>query len=143
MKTLGASLIVKNESEVIEKCLASIKGVDEMVIVDTGSEDNTVELCEKYTDKVYTDYKWNDDFAEARNYSLSKCTTDYVLIIDADEVLNCSIEGIRQLFKFMTKQVEGYEIRHYGMIFDVQTGQERVEGIRVIRRIPEIKWESA
>jgi len=143
MKTLGVSMIVKNESEMIEACLDSVKGADEIVIVDTGSEDKTIELCRKYTDKVYTDYKWNDDFAEARNYSLSKCTTDYVLIVDADEVLQCSIEGIRQMFKFMTKQVEGHDLKYMGMIFIIKTQVETVESIRVIRREPSIRWESA
>jgi glycosyltransferase involved in cell wall biosynthesis len=143
MKSLGISMIVKNESEMICKCLDSVKGADEIVIVDTGSEDNTVELCKKYTDKVYTDYKWNDDFAEARNYSLSKCTTDFVLIIDADETLQCSIEGIRQVLKFMTKDVSGHTIRYMGMLFTCKTQIETVEQIRVIRRVPEIKWESA
>jgi glycosyltransferase involved in cell wall biosynthesis len=144
MKTLGVSMIVKNESQDIEKCLNSIKGVDEIVIVDTGSEDNTVEICKRYTDKVYTDYKWNDDFAEARNVSLSKCTTDYVLIIDADEVLDCSIEGIRHILNsYMTKEVEGHKVTFSGMLFSVQTVAETVESIRIIRRDSLIKWEGA
>ena len=80
-------MIVKNESECLEKCLDSVKEADSIYIVDTGSEDNTVEIAKKYTDNVYTDYKWNDNFAEARNYALSKVTDDntWVLSIDADE----------------------------------------------------------
>ena len=135
-------MIVKNESECIEACLNSIKGVDEIVIVDTGSEDNTVELCRKYTDKVYTDYLWQDDFAEARNVSLSHCTADYVLIIDADEVLECSVEGIKHVLNsYMTKDVEGHVIRYMGVLFTVKTGAEIVESIRIIRNDPAIKWE--
>jgi|WetSurMetagenome_2_1015567.scaffolds.fasta_scaffold00103_37 glycosyltransferase involved in cell wall biosynthesis len=144
MKSLGVSMIVKNESECIEACLESIKGVDEIVIVDTGSEDNTVELCKKYTDKVYTDYSWQDDFSEARNVSLSHCTADWILIIDADEVLKCSIEGLRHVLNsYMAKNVEGHTIRYMGMLFAVHTGVEIVESIRIIKNDPSIKWEGA
>ncbi|MCK9520849.1 MAG: glycosyltransferase family 2 protein [Dehalococcoidia bacterium] len=143
MKTLGVSMIVKNEAAMIENCLNSLKGVDEIVIVDTGSEDDTVEICKKYTDKVYTDYKWNDDFAEARNVSLDRCTTDFVLIIDADEILGCEVKAIKEMFRFMVKQVEKHTIKYMGMIFNVQTDAEKVESIRLIRRDPRIKWESA
>lgn len=143
MKTLSVSMIVKNEAEVIEACLNSVKGADEIVIIDTGSEDNTVELCKKYTDKVYTDYKWNDDFAEARNYSLSKCTSDYILIIDADETLQCSIDAIRQIFQFMTKEVSGHVRKYMGMLFTCKTGIEEVRQIRIVRNDPGIKWVSA
>jgi glycosyltransferase involved in cell wall biosynthesis len=144
MKTLGASLIVKNESECIEACLNSLKGMDEIVIVDTGSEDNTVELCKKYTDKIYTDYLWQDDFAEARNVSLSHCTTDYVFIIDADDTLNCSVEGIKHVLNsYMTKEVEGHVIQYLGMLFSVQTSIETIESIRIIKNDPLIKWEGA
>ena len=136
-------MIVKNESESIETCLKSIQGVDEIVIVDTGSEDNTVEICKQYTDKVYTDYKWNDDFSEARNESLKHCTTDFVLIIDADEILDCSIDAIRLMLKFMVKNVEGHEIRYFGMTFSVNTQAEIVESIRIIRRDERIKWSGA
>ena len=144
MKTLGVSLIVKNESESIEACLNSLKGIDEITICDTGSEDNTIEICKKYTDKVYTDYLWQDDFAEARNVSLSHCTADYVLIIDADETLNCSIEGIKHVLNsYMTKEVEGHTLQYFGMLFSVQTGVEIVESIRIIKNDPLIKWEGA
>ena len=144
MKTLGISMIVKNEAECIEACLESVKGADEIVIVDTGSEDNTVELCKKYTDKVYTDYKWNDDFSEARNESLKRCTADWILIIDADEVLEVPILGIRHILNnYMTKEVEGHVIRYFGMLFSVQTGKELVASIRIIKNTPAIKWDGA
>lgn len=143
-KTLGVSMIVKNESECITSCLESIKDADEIVICDTGSEDNTVELCKKYTDKIYTDYFWQDNFAEARNVSLSHCTADYVLIIDADETLNCSVEGIKHVLNsYMAKEVEGHVIQYLGMLFSVQTGVEIVESIRIIKNDPLIKWEGA
>lgn len=86
---ISASLIVKNESEHLRECLDSIKGVDEIVIVDTGSEDDTIEIAKDYTDLVYSgkDYTWKDDFAHSRNQSLDLCTGEWILIIDADERL--------------------------------------------------------
>jgi glycosyltransferase involved in cell wall biosynthesis len=98
---LSVSMIVKNEKEVLERCLKSLKGADEIIICDTGSEDNTVEIAKKYTDKVFTDYKWNDNFAEARNHALSKCTGDWILSIDADEWLNK--DGIEKIKKVISK----------------------------------------
>lgn len=86
---ISASIIVKNEQDHLRSCLESIKGVDEIVIVDTGSKDNTISIAKEYTDKVYygEDYLWQDDFAHSRNQSLDLCTGDWILIIDADEVL--------------------------------------------------------
>lgn len=84
-KTIGVCLIVKNEEAVLERCLESIKGADAIFIADTGSSDKTVDIAKKFTDKVYTDFKWCDDFSKARNFIKSKCTTDYILSIDADE----------------------------------------------------------
>lgn len=80
-------MIAKNEENNLDKCLESVVDyVDEIVIVDTGSTDITKEIALKYTDKVY-DYVWCNNFAKARNYSLTKATNDWVLILDADEVV--------------------------------------------------------
>ncbi|GAG44849.1 unnamed protein product [marine sediment metagenome] len=94
---ISASMIVKNEEVCLEKCLQSIKDLDEIVILDTGSTDKTGEIAQKYTNKYYAnEYKWNDNFAEARNLSLSKCTGDFILTIDADEWLEeGGVEKIR------------------------------------------------
>lgn len=99
---ISISMIVKNESSCIEKCLESVKDADEIIVVDTGSEDNTIELVKKYTDKVYfgKEYDWRDDFAFSRNQSLEKCSGDWILIIDADEELEKDgIQKIRELIK--------------------------------------------
>jgi glycosyltransferase involved in cell wall biosynthesis/phospholipid N-methyltransferase len=91
-KTISASLIVKNEEDNLSRCLKSIKDIsDEIIIVDTGSTDTTKEIASRFTNKIY-DLKWEEEdglgnFARARNYSLSKCTSDYILWIDADEEL--------------------------------------------------------
>lgn len=88
MTTIGACLIVKNEEEMLPQCLESLKGIDEIFIADTGSQDNTVEIAKKYTSHVFTEYKWEDSFCKARNFIKEKATTDWILSIDADEVLH-------------------------------------------------------
>jgi len=113
---LSFAIIAKNETNSIEKCLKSLVGADEIIVVDTGSEDNTVELAKKYTDKVYTDYKWDDNFAEARNWAISKCTGDWIFTIDCDCVLDASFEQIKKEIELAEKdgnqtvQVQCYEI---------------------------------
>ena len=65
-------MIVKNEEAVLGRCLESIKDmVDEIIIVDTGSMDNTKNIAKRYTDKIY-DFPWCDDFSAARNFAFSK-----------------------------------------------------------------------
>ena len=87
MKEISLCMIVRNEEEVIERCLKSICDlVDEIIIVDTGSTDKTKQIVSKYTDKIY-DFEWVNDFAKARNYSFSKATKDYILWLDADDVI--------------------------------------------------------
>jgi len=93
-------MIVKNEEDVLGRCLASAAGlVDEIIIVDTGSEDKTVEIAKRFTDKVYY-FKWIDDFAAARNFSFSKATKDFCMWLDADDV----IEPAQQVLFMQTKQ---------------------------------------
>ncbi|WMJ90184.1 glycosyltransferase family 2 protein [Anaerocolumna sp. MB42-C2] len=88
MITISACMIVKNEEKVISRCLESLKGiVDEIIIIDTGSNDSTKELAKLYTEKIY-DFKWVDDFSAARNYSFSKAAMDYIYVADADEVID-------------------------------------------------------
>lgn len=93
---ISASMIVKDEQACVEDCLMSLKGIDEIVILDTGSTDKTPDICRTYTEKVYVgEYVWRDHFAEARNESLKRCKGDWILIIDADERLSTGVESLR------------------------------------------------
>ncbi|MBL1210958.1 MAG: tetratricopeptide repeat protein [Geminocystis sp. GBBB08] len=84
-------MIVKNEAQNLPNCLHSVKNlVHEMIVIDTGSTDNTKEIALNMGAKVY-DFSWQDDFAQARNYALEYVNTEWVLVLDADEVLNPSI----------------------------------------------------
>ncbi len=88
--TISACLIVKNEEEYLPGCLESIKGlVDEIVIVDTGSTDKTVEIAEKSGARVYH-HQWENDFSKARNISIAYGTGDWIFIIDADEKIEAA-----------------------------------------------------
>ena len=87
MVEISLCMIVKNEEDVIGRCLECVKEVvDEIIIVDTGSTDSTVEIAKEYTNKIYN-FEWVDDFAKARNYSFSKATKDYIMWLDADDII--------------------------------------------------------
>lgn len=80
-------MIVKNEEIALPECLKSVKGVvDEMVVLDTGSSDRTPEIAKKFGAKVHN-YEWCNDFSAARNQSLKYATGNWILVLDADEVL--------------------------------------------------------
>ena len=89
---LQVALIVRNEEDCLERCLNSVKGLP-ILVCDTGSTDKTIEIAKKFTDKIFH-FKWIDDFAAARNYALSKCTADWILFMDADWVLENTIDEV-------------------------------------------------
>lgn len=88
INTISVCMIVKNEENVLARCLDSLKGIyDELIIVDTGSSDNTKNIALKYTDKVF-DFQWVNDFSAARNFAFEKASMDYIYSADADEVID-------------------------------------------------------
>lgn len=133
-------MIVKNEEEMLSRCLDSVKGVDNIYIVDTGSEDKTIEVAKKYTENVYSDYKWNDDFAEARNHVLSKVQEEnaWILSIDADEYLHN--------FEEIPKVIEEAE-KVNSLAIDVKLISESDGQVhnypRLFKKSPEVWWEGA
>lgn len=87
MLPITVCMIAKNEDNHIEECLKRLRPCRfEIVVVDTGSVDRTVEIAQKYTDKVFH-FAWCDDFSAARNFSIMQASNDWVLIIDCDEYL--------------------------------------------------------
>ncbi|MGH9681688.1 MAG: glycosyltransferase [Candidatus Acidiferrales bacterium] len=88
MPRLALSMIVKNAAATIEECLISVRGVvDEIVVADTGSTDETIEIARRAGARVIS-IAWEDDFSRARNLSLAETTADWVLSLDADERLD-------------------------------------------------------
>lgn len=107
---LSVCLVVKNEARYLAGCLESIKNAaDEIIVVDTGSTDHTVDIARRYTDKVFF-FEWCDDFSKARNFSLDQATGNWILILDGDEEL--APDSIQTLKKKMAqKDAEGYMIK--------------------------------
>jgi len=85
---ISAVIIAKNEEFLLANCLNSLKGIDEIIVCDTGSRDRTVELAKLFTDKVFTDYMWEDSFCKARNHAKTHATGDWILSLDVDEILH-------------------------------------------------------
>lgn len=84
---LSLCMIVKNEEKVLERCLSSTRNLfDEIIIVDTGSTDKTKQIAEKFTNKIFN-FAWCDDFSKARNFAFSKATGNYIMWLDADDVI--------------------------------------------------------
>src|SRR5699024_4294475 len=101
--TISLCMIVKNEEDVLGRCLDSIYDlVDEINIVDTGSTDRTVDIAKKYTNRVYF-FKWTGKFKDARNESFKYATKDYIFYMDADDVL---LEEDRQKFKHLKQTLD-------------------------------------
>ncbi|MDN5316594.1 MAG: hypothetical protein PWR08_718 [Thermoanaerobacterium sp.] len=111
-KTLTLCLITKDEEKNIARCINSVKDiVDEIVVVDTGSKDKTVEVAKSFGEKVKViNAKWEDDFSKARNIAIENATSDWILFLDADEEIKKEDVGkIRPLLSDDT--VEAYILK--------------------------------
>ncbi|SFR59264.1 TPR domain-containing glycosyltransferase [Anaeromicropila populeti] len=87
-KTVSLCMIVKNEENYLTECLNSVKGIiDEIILVDTGSTDNTLLIGESFGAKIFH-YQWDNNFANARNFSISKASSDWILLLDGDEIFD-------------------------------------------------------
>lgn len=129
-------MIVKDEEAIIKDCLESVKYADEIIVLDTGSTDKTCEIAKKYTDKVHERaYQWNDSFSEARNKAKEYCTTDWILSIDADEVLE---DGGMVKIK---EAIKGAKNAVSVVMTDGKT--IRYDFPRVFKNDPNVFWEGA
>lgn len=107
--SVSACLIVRDEEKTLADCLKSLKhAVDEIIVVDTGSQDETPQIAFDYGAKVYY-YKWHDDFSAARNYSLGFANKDWILTIDADERL-LTPEAVRIVTQENDFNLAGYYV---------------------------------
>lgn len=134
---LSVAIICKNEKDCIERLLKSVVGADEIIICDTGSTDNTIEIAKKYTDKIYTDYKWEDSFCKARNYVLSKATGDWILSIDCDEWL--MPDGIARIRKAIKIADENNQ-RTINVIMEANIVGDEFYFPRLFKRCKEVYW---
>ena len=113
MVSMSVCMIVKNEEADLERCLDCIcKIADEIIIVDTGSSDQTKEIASHYTNQIY-DYLWNDDFSAARNFSFSKATKDYIYAADADEIIDAeNQEKFMRLKENLSPEIEIVQMKY-------------------------------
>ncbi len=143
---LSLSMIVKNEESMITDCLNSIaEFVDEIIIVDTGSTDNTLKIAQSYGANIFH-YEWNDDFASARNESLKHCCGKWILYLDADERLEqSSIQDLRSILENASDDIGAYvcTIESTHLQLDNSTELHRGGYPRIFRNYgyPNIKFE--
>ena len=125
---ISLCMMARNEEACLERCLRSaLPAVDEIVLVDTGSTDRTVEIARSFGAKVIR-FPWNGSFSEPRNAGLRECTGDWILVLDADEELTPgSAEKIRKAVKDPT--VAAYHLTFHNL----NDGRERTRGVRITR----------
>ena len=134
--SVAAAMIVRNEARFLPGCLASLHGkVDEIVIVDTGSRDATVEIAHNGGARV-VHFDWADDFATARNRGLAEVAADWVLYIDADERLG--VPGDRRLGEAIDPRALAATVR-----FLPKTGYTRYREWRLFRRDERLRFAGA
>ncbi|MBZ4654723.1 MAG: hypothetical protein JG781_2080 [Peptococcaceae bacterium] len=140
---ISLCIIAKNEAENLRRCLTSVAGaVDEIIVVDTGSTDNTCEIAREFGAKVYT-FLWNGSFADARNVSLDQATGDWILYLDCDEELAA---GCAEILRRLTSidDVEGYLVKIINYLGNegwVETCPDLV--FRLFRNRPEYRFRGA
>ena len=132
-QTLSLSMIVRNEATTISGCIQSVKKlVNEIIVVDTGSNDGTIEIAQKLGAKVFQ-FPWGEDFSAARNFALSKCTGSYILYLDADE----EIDG--KSVNFIKNILQNSEPKAHRCTIKSKTGSEgRITFGRYCRLFPNV-----
>ncbi len=143
MITISLCMIVKNEARVLARCLDSIADLmDEIIIVDTGSTDETKAIAARYTDKIY-DFEWNNDFSAARNFSFSKAAMDYIYAPDADEVLNDeNREKFRQMKETLLSDIEIVQMKYHTTAkFNTVLNAKTELRPKLFKRLREFSWE--
>ena len=135
-------MIVKNEQEVLARCLSSVKPfADEIIVVDTGSSDKTVSVAGQFTDKIFT-FEWCDDFSAARNFSFSKATCDLIMWLDADDVVR---EDDAKKIEALKEQMHGYDVAFllYAAGFEGERPTLTYFRERIFRRGGGFVWKGA
>lgn len=132
--SISLCMIVRDEERYIEQAIKSVQElVDEIIIVDAGSLDRTVAIAKKYTAKVFSK-KWDNDFSKARNFAVSKATKEWILVLDADEVISKEDHAIiKELVK--NKQYDACSFVQVSY-----TNDQKLLGFKLVnQRTPETK----
>lgn len=127
---ITAALIVKNEAANLPRCLTALSHLDDIVVVDTGSEDESLSVARSLGARITT-FPWTNDFAEARNAALAMVKTDWVLSIDADEELFATKDQLQAAIKDVDQVAIG--------IHDAYQ-PNKPSAVRLWRMVPGIHW---
>ena len=138
---ISACYIVKNEAKNLAKSIKSLKNqVNEIVVVDTGSTDNTVNVARKLGARVYS-FPWQEDFSKARNFALSKAKGDWLVLLDADEYFTAKTAGnIRQVIR-QAQQVDGLLVQLVNFDVDRAEIQNYFNALRIVRKQAGLHYE--
>lgn len=139
---ISAVYIAKNEAHNIARSLESIKDmVDELILVDTGSTDDTVKIFQSYGGQVFY-RQWDDDFSAPRNLALSKATGDWIIILDADESFSeTTRKNIKRVLESCSKKANGLLVNKVN--FDEDNGEflDEFYDLRIVRNIKGLNYK--
>jgi glycosyltransferase involved in cell wall biosynthesis len=136
MKTeVSLCMIVKNEENNIARCISSVKDVvDEIVVVDTGSCDNTLTIAQSFGAKVFS-CPWEDNFSLPRNVSLEQALGEWILMLDADEHLDQeSRTGVRELTRH-------HDVLGYRVLIQLHPEWTEMRSVRLFRNVPTLRFD--
>jgi glycosyltransferase involved in cell wall biosynthesis len=141
MITISLCMIVKNEEKTLERCLSSVDGIpDEIVIVDTGSEDATKAIAGRFTSRVL-DFEWIDDFSTARNHSFAHATMDYILWLDADDILLPEDRTkLLELKNTLSPTVDAFSMIHHYTFDESGNVTQSNRRFRLVRTSKNFSW---
>lgn len=142
MATISLCMIVKNEEQILARCLDSLAELmDEIIIVDTGSTDRTKEIAAEYTAQIY-DFPWNNDFSAARNFSFSKAHMEYIYTADADELLDeVNYTRFLQLKNSLLPEIEIVQMKYVtDSEYDTVLNAQKEYRPKLFRRLRTFTW---
>lgn len=136
-------LIVKDDARMLPRCLKSVRSlVREVIVVDTGSTDETKEIAKDFGARTFA-LAWHNDFAEARNFSLNQATSEWILVLDADEVLVYDSE--KDFAKLLEDpEIDGYFVKIVNLLGsppELDTSEDL--DIRLFRNKPDYRFEGS
>ncbi len=133
---ISTVILTKNEIQNIEKCIKSLGWCDEIIVIDDNSSDKTLEIVRKYKVKIYS-RSLNNDFSGQRNFGLSKAKNEWILFVDADEVVSDAlayeISNAIQLKGQNLKEFNGFYIKRVDFIWGKELKFGETGNIRLLR----------
>ena len=141
MIEISVCLIVKNEEKNLSNCLNSVLSfADEIIIADTGSTDKTIEIAKNYTNQVYKIW-WQNDFSKARNYTFNKAKKDFILWLDADDIITeDNQKKIIELKSTLTTKTDMVLMKYVNAINKNGEATSFFYRERLIKNSPNLRW---